>query len=278
MAQTVTVFGGTGFLGRRIVRHLHDKGFSVRIASRRPNPSSGDDPQLRSIAADIYERSSVARAVAGAFGVVNAVSLYVERGTETFDAMHVRAAERLANEARKAGVEYFVHISGIGADAQSPSPYIRARGQGEQAVRGVFGAATVIRPAVMFGLDDRFLNTLIKPLCRLPIYPMFGWGETRLQPADVEDVAEAVAMVMQRTEMAGLTVECGGPRIYSYEELLRTIARSANVKPILVPVPFAAWQGLAWIAERLPGAPVTRNGQHMSCGHTRDAPIGIPRR
>ncbi|MGA8294506.1 MAG: NAD(P)H-binding protein, partial [Rhodoplanes sp.] len=155
MAQTVTVFGGTGFLGRRIVRHLHDKGFSVRIASRRPNPSSGDDPQLRSIAADIYERSSVARAVAGAFGVVNAVSLYVERGTETFDAMHVRAAERLANEARKAGVEYFVHISGIGADAQSPSPYIRARGQGEQAVRGVFGAATVIRPAVMFGLDDR---------------------------------------------------------------------------------------------------------------------------
>ena len=95
MAQTVTVFGGTGFLGRRIVRHLHDKGFSVRIASRRPNPSSGDDPQLRSIAADIYERSSVARAVAGAFGVVNAVNLYVERGTETFDAMHVRAAERL---------------------------------------------------------------------------------------------------------------------------------------------------------------------------------------
>ena len=111
----------------------------------------------------------------------------------------------------------------------------------------------------MFGLDDRFLNTLIKLLRRLPIYPMFGRGETRLQPADVEDVAEAVARVMQRTETAGLTVECGGPRVYSYEELLRTIARSANVKPILVPVPFAAWQGLAWIAERLPGAPVTRN-------------------
>ena len=106
MAQIVTVFGGTGFLGRRIVRHLHDKGFSVRIASRRPNPSSGDDPQLRSIAADIYEGPSIARAVAGAFGVVNAVSLYVERGTETFDAMHVTAAERLANEARKAGVEF----------------------------------------------------------------------------------------------------------------------------------------------------------------------------
>ena len=172
MAQIVTVFGGTGFLGRRIVRHLHDKGLSVRIASRHPNPSSGDDPQLRSIAADIYEVPAIARAVAGAFGVVNAVSLYVERRTETFDAIHVMAAERLANEARKAGVERLVHISGIGADAQSPSPYIRARGRGEQAVRAIFGGATVIRPAVLFGLDDRFLNSLIKLLRRLPIYPM----------------------------------------------------------------------------------------------------------
>ena len=183
MAQIVTVFGGTGFLGRRIVRDLHDKGFSVRIASRRPNPSSGDDPQLRSIAADIYEGPAIARAVAGAFGVVNAVSLYVERRTETFDAIHVIAAERLANEARKAGVERLVHVSGIGADAQSPSPYIRARGRGEQAVRAIFGGATVIRPAVLFGLDDTFLNTLIKLMRRLPIYPMFGRGETRLQAA-----------------------------------------------------------------------------------------------
>ena len=259
MAQIVTVFGGTGFLGRRIVRDLHDKGFSVRIASRRPNPSSGDDPQLRSIAADICEGPAIGRAVAGAFGVVNAVSLYVERRTETFDAIHVMAAERLANEARKAGVERLVHISGIGVDAQSPSPYIRARSRGEQAVRAIFGGATVIRPAVLFGLDDRFLNTIIKLLRRLSVYPMFGQGETRLQPTDVEDVAEAVGRVMQRTETAGLTLECGGPRVYSYKKLLRTIARSANVKPILVPVPFAAWQGLAWIAERLPGAPVTRN-------------------
>ena len=164
--------------------------------------------------------------------MVDAVSLYVERGTETFDAMHVsRAAERLANEARKAGVEFLVHISGNGADTRSPSPYIRARGQGEQAVRAIFGGATVIRPAVLFGRDDKFLNTLIKLLRRLPVYPMFGRGETRLQPTDVEDVAEAVARVMQRTEMAGLTFECGGSRVYSYEELLRTIARSANVQP-----------------------------------------------
>ena len=257
--QTVTVFGGTGFLGRRIVRHLQDKGYSVRITSRHPNPPSGADPQLRAIAANIHDRQSIASAIGGAFGVVNAVSLYVARGKETFHTVHVAAAERLANEARKAGVERFVQISGIGADAQSPSPYIRARGQGEQAVRAAFADATVIRPAVMFGPDDAFLNTLIKLLRRLPVYPMFGRGETRLQPGDVEDVAEAVARAMQRTETGPLTVECGGPSVYSYEELLRTIARAASVKPILVPVPFGAWRALAWLAEALPGAPVTRS-------------------
>jgi uncharacterized protein YbjT (DUF2867 family) len=257
--QTVTVFGGTGFLERRIVRLLHDKGYSVRIASRHPNPPSGVDPHLRPIAANIHDRQSIASAIAGAFGVVNAVSLYVTRGKETFHTVHVAAAERLANEACKAGVERFVQISGIGADAQSPSPYIRARGQGEQAVHAVFAGAIVIRPAVMFGPDDAFLNTLIKLLCRLPAYPMFGWGQTKLQPADVEDVAEAVARAIQRTDTGPLTVECGGPRVYSYEELLRTVARAASVNPILVPVPFGVWHALAWVAEMLPGAPVTRN-------------------
>jgi NADH dehydrogenase len=275
VAQIVTVFGGTGFLGRRITRHLRDKGFAVRIAARHRSQSSGDDPLLQSVAADIHEERSIASAVAGAFGVVNAVSLYVERGKETFHAVHVAAAERLANEARKAGVERLVQISGIGADPQSLSPYIRARGQGEQAVRRVFAAATVIRPAVMFGPDDAFLNTLIKLLRRLPVYPMFGRGETRLQPADVEDVAEAVARVMQRTEGEALTVECGGPRVYSYQELLRAIARSVNVKPILVPVPFAAWHGMARVAEMLPGAPVTRNQVELMQIDTVVSP-GVP--
>ena len=258
MVQVVTVFGGTGFLGRRIVRHVRDKGFSVRIASRRPKRSSGNNPELRSIAADIRERQSIATAVEGAFGVVNAVSLYVERGTETFHAAHVVAAEQVAEEARKAGVERLVHISGIGADAQSSSPYIRARGEGEQSVRAAFSSVAVIRPAVMFGPDDAFLNTLIQLLRRLPVYPMFGRGRTRLQPADAEDVGEAVGRLVQRTGTEPITIECGGPRIYSYEELLNTIAGAANVRCILVPVPFAAWHALAGVAEMLPGAPVTR--------------------
>jgi NADH dehydrogenase len=255
----MTVFGGTGFLGRRVVRHLRDMGFSVRVASRHVKASSGHDPEIRPTAADIRERESIAAAVEGAFGVVNAVSLYVERGTDTFQAVHVAAAERLAEEARKAGAERFIQVSGIGADAASSSPYIRARGQGEQAVHAAFASASMVRPAVMFGPDDAFLNTLARLLRRLPVYPLFGRGTTRLQPADVEDVAQMIGKLMQRTAAEAITVECCGPRVYTYEELVRTIARAANVDRRLVPVPVAAWHALARVAEVLPGAPVTRS-------------------
>jgi uncharacterized protein YbjT (DUF2867 family) len=259
MGHVVTVFGGTGFLGRRVVHRLRDKGFSVRIASRHLSSSREDDPRVKLIGADIRDRRSVETAVAGAFGVVNAVSLYVERGTDTFQALHVAAAERVAQQAQKAGVERLIQISGIGANAASRSPYIRARGLGEEAVRQACARAVIIRPAVMFGPDDAFLNTLVQLLRRLPVYPMFGHGRTRLQPANVEDVGEAVARLMQTGGPQAITVECGGPRVYAYAELLRTVARAANVNRVLVPVPFAAWYALAWVAEMLPGAPITRN-------------------
>src|SRR5205814_4983430 len=154
-AQLVTVFGGTGFLGRRIVRHLHDASFAVRIASRHPDRAATIFPdgsrRLRSIRADINEEESIAAAVAEAFAVVNAAGLYVERGSNTFQSVHVNAAERVARLAGGAGAQRFVHVSGIGADARSMSPYIRSRGQGEAAVLRAFPAATVLRPAVMFG-------------------------------------------------------------------------------------------------------------------------------
>jgi NADH dehydrogenase len=169
------------------------------------------------------------------------------------------AAQRLAVQAHRAGVQRLVHVSGIGADPGSPSLYIRKRGEGELAVRAAFADATLIRAAVMFGPDDSFLTAILALLRRLPIYPMFGRGRTRLQPAYVEDVAEAIARVMQRAETHAMIFECGGPRVYSYEELLRTIAREAGLKPILIPVPFATWHVLAWIAEMLPSPPITRN-------------------
>ena len=171
--RTVAVFGGTGFLGRRVVRHLRKRGFSVRIASRHPDRGGRlfalDDPELQSVEADIHDEQSVARALVGAYGVVNAVSLYIEHGTETFHSLHVECAQRLATQAGQAGVERLVHVSGIGADAASPSLYVRKRGEGELAVRAAFADALLIRPAVMFGPDDSFLTTIIALLERLPI-------------------------------------------------------------------------------------------------------------
>src|SRR3984893_11168852 len=147
--RTVTVFGGTGFLGRRIVRHLRSRGFPVRIASRHPDRGHSqfgpDDPQLQFVEANIHDERSVADALAGAYGVVNAVSLYLERGQETFHSVHVESAQRVATQAHRAGVERLVHVSGIGADAASPSRYIRKRGEGELAVRAAFADA-LFRP------------------------------------------------------------------------------------------------------------------------------------
>jgi uncharacterized protein YbjT (DUF2867 family) len=261
--RIVTVFGGTGFLGRRIVRHLGRHGFAVRAASRHPDRGrelfEADDPQPESVAADIHDERSVAAAVAGAFGVVNAVSLYVEHGRETFRSVHVEAAERMAAAAGSAGVERLAHVSGIGSDAASPSRYIASRGEGELAVRAAFPEATLVRPAVMFGPHDAFVTPIRSLLARLPAYPMFGRGLTRLQPAYVEDVAEAVARTLQDPGASAATYECAGPRVYTYEDLLRTIAREAGLKPKLVPVPFAAWHALGWFAELLPSPPVTRN-------------------
>jgi len=261
--RTVAVFGGTGFLGRRVVRHLRKREFSVRIASRHPDRGHRlfglDDSQLQSVAANIHDERSVAAAVAGAYGVVNAVSLYVEHGQETFHSVHVESAAQVAAQARRAGVERLAHVSGIGSDTASPSLYIRKRGEGELAVRAAFADATLIRPAVMFGPDDAFLTPVLTLLRRLPVFPMFGRGLTRLQPAFVEDVAEAIATALQGTETHAITYECAGPRVYSYEEFLRAVAHEADFKPILIPIPFAAWHALAWISEMLPSPPVTRN-------------------
>jgi uncharacterized protein YbjT (DUF2867 family) len=199
--RTVTVFGGTGFPGRRIVRHLRSHGFPVRTASRHPDRGhrlfGPDNPQLQSVGANIHDERSVADALGGAYGVVNAVSLYVEHGQETFHSVHVEAAQRVAAQALCAGVDRLIHISGIGADAASLSRYIRKRGGGELAVRATFSDALFVRPAVMFGPDDAFLTAILGLLRQLPIYPMFGRGLTRLQPAYVEDVAEAIGRTLQ---------------------------------------------------------------------------------
>jgi uncharacterized protein YbjT (DUF2867 family) len=258
----ITVFGGTGFLGRRIVRHLLDHGFPVRAASRHPERVGSafrPDAAPETTKADIHDETTVAAALFGAYGAVNAVSLYVERGRVTFDAVHVEAAARVARLARESGVERLIHVSGIGSDPASSAPYIAARGRGEIAVQQAFPGAILIRPAVMCGPDDAFLTTVVRLLRILPVYPVFGQGETRLQPVYVEDVAEGIARVLSGAEGSVACYEFAGARVYTYKELVRTIANRIRARPRLVPLPFALWRILASAAEFLPGSPLTRN-------------------
>jgi NADH dehydrogenase len=260
----VTVFGGTGFLGRRIVRRLLGRGIAVRVAARHPERVQAvfrpDQPVPLAVAADVRDEAAVAAALAGAHGAVNAVSLYVETGRTSFDAVHFDGAARLARHAREAGVERLVHVSGIGADPDSTAPYIRARGRGELAVTEAFRAAMLVRPAVMFGHDDAFLTRLVKLIQTLPVYPMFGSGQTRLQPVHVDDVAEAIARILDGSSGADRPCyELGGPRVYTYRELLQSIALAMGTRVRTVPMPFAVWRALAGVAEFLPGTPLTRN-------------------
>ena len=179
--------------------------------------------------------------------------------TGDFHSVHVDSAQRVAAQAHRAGVERLIHISGIGADAASQSRYIRKRGEGELAVRAAFLDAIFVRPAVMFGPDDAFLTTIIKLLRQLPVYPMFGRGLTRLQPAYAEDVAEAIGRTMQRAETPSPVFEFGGPRVYSYEEFLRAVAYQAGLAPRLIPIPLAVWHVLAWASEMFPSPLLTGN-------------------
>jgi uncharacterized protein YbjT (DUF2867 family) len=253
----VTVFGGTGFVGRRVVRHLRHSGTRVRIVSR--HRGRGEDAVVEQIAADAHDQPSVEAAVAGADGVVNAISLYVEHGTDTFHSVHVEMAAKIARAASQAGIRQFVHVSGIGANTASSSPYIRSRGEGEAAVQTAFPGAVIVRPAVIFASDDAFLTTILRLLRSMPAYPVFGDGRTRLQPVYVDDVAAAIAQILRQSQKPYPVYELAGPRIYSYEELLRTIAHIAGLRPVLMHVPFAFWNALAGVAEMLPRPPLSRN-------------------
>ncbi|MCS3496163.1 uncharacterized protein YbjT (DUF2867 family) [Bradyrhizobium japonicum] len=253
----VTVFGGTGFVGRRIVRNLCDSAVMVRVASRHPTQAEGDN--VEQVIADAHDERSIEAAVMGADGVVNAISLYAEHSGDTYHSVHVEAAARIARVARRAGTKRFVHLSGIGADPASSSPYIRSRGEGEAAVQATFPGAVIVRPAVMFAPDDVFLTTILGLLRTLPAYPLFGDGRTRLQPVHVDDVAAAIAQVLRQAQRPYPIYELAGTRVYSYEELLRTIARTVGLRPTLVRIPFAFWSAAAGLAEILPHPPLTRN-------------------
>jgi len=254
-AMTVAVFGGTGFLGRRVVTRLAGRGAPVRAIARRPRPI--DHPEVETARADVRDEPSVAAALQGAHAAVNAVGLYVESGGATFDAVHAEGAARVARCARAAGVERLVHISGIGADPVSRSAYVRARGVGEARVREAFPEAIILRPSVLFGPDDAFLRVLDELTRRLPAFVLFGRGETRLQPVFVDDVAEAVARALETPAASGRTLELGGPDVWRFRDIVARVLRHRRRRRLLVPLPFAAWEVLARAMALLPAAPIT---------------------
>jgi NADH dehydrogenase len=259
MSRIYTVFGGTGFLGQRVVASLLEGGHRVRIAARHPQSSSASlAERVEAVRADLFEPESLLAALRGADGAVNATSLYLEKGPVTFDAVHVEGAARLAGLARQSGVKHFVQLSGLGADASANDPYIRSRGKGEQAVTSAFPGAFLVRPSAMFGPGDGLVSAILGVARRLPVYPLFGAGATRLQPAYVEDVGQAIARLVRGQDAAPVH-EFGGPRVFSYRDLVETVAAAAGLEVRPVPVPFAAWRMMSAIAEKLPGAPLTRS-------------------
>jgi len=259
---TVSVFGGSGFLGRRVVQRLADEGTTVRVAVRHADRArtalraAGLD-RVTVFGADVRDQASVVAAVAGADAVVDAVSAYVETGDLTFEAVHERGAETLAREAAAAGVARFVLVSGIGADPGSASRYIRARGRGERAVQQEFPGATIVRPSAMFGPGDALFGTLAHLARTLPVLPLIGGGHARLQPVYVEDVAEGIALILADPTTAGQTYELAGPTVYTMREVYNIVLSMMGKRRLLMPVPFAVAELQARLFELLPNPPLS---------------------
>lgn len=253
-----TVFGGSGFVGRQIVKRLADDGVDVRVAVRRPERASflteaSGTGRITAVYADVWAEASVARVVDGSDAVINTVGHYVERGKATFEAIHGHGAMHVARASAMARVRRLVHISGLGADPTSDSAYVRARGIGEGLVKEAFPSATILRPSIIFGPEDAFFNRLAALARVMPVLPLFGSGKTKLQPVYVGDVAEAVARALATTAAEGKVYELGGPSVYTYKALVQLALAQIGRKRLLLPFPFFVWEVLA----SLPKSPVS---------------------
>lgn len=262
--SVITIFGGTGFLGRYVVRALAGAGARLRIAARRPDEAlrlkpMGDVGQITPVAANVRDPASVVQAVEGSDAVVNLVGILFERGRQGFDAVHHLGAASVARAAKAAGARRLVHVSAIGADAGSESSYARSKAAGEAAVREEFPTATVLRPSIMFGAEDEFFNRFAALARVTPVLPLIGGGLTRFQPVYVCDVAQAAAAVLDDDGTAARTFELGGPLIYSFRELMALVAAETGRRRVLVPVPVWLANFEARFLELLPVPPLTRD-------------------
>lgn len=258
----VTVFGGSGFIGRHLVRRLAERGARVNVAVRDTEAAlylkpMGSVGQITPIMASLRHPPSVARAVEGADVVVNLVGILYQRGAQSFDAIHARGAEVVAKAASEAGAQRLVQMSAIGADPESPAEYARSKAAGEKLTSVAFPGTTIIRPSIVFGPEDDFFNRFGAMARILPALPLIGGGETRFQPVYVGDVADSMIAVLDRPDTAGKTFELGGPRIYSFKELMEVVLQETGRKRLLLPLPFAAAKLQAAFLQLLPVPPLT---------------------
>ncbi len=242
-SRVVTIFGGSGFIGRYVVKRLARDGWTIRVAVRRPSATAflkplGDVGQIIPMRAPLQEEKAIRAAVVGADAVINLVGLLYQKGRQRFDAVHDLGARKVAEAAAEAGVARLVQMSAIGADPRSPADYARTKAAGEAAVRKAFPGAAIVRPSIVFGPEDGFFN-LFASLARVsPVLPLIGGGKTRFQPVYVGDVADAVVKCLTDPNCAGKTYELGGPRIYSFKQLLELLLHEIGRRRLLVALPF----------------------------------------
>ncbi|SIR11615.1 NADH dehydrogenase [Rhizobium sp. RU35A] len=252
----VTVFGGSGFVGRHVVRALAKRGYRIRVAVRRPDLAGflrplGYAGQIQLVQANLRYRASVDQAVAGSAHVVNCVGILFESGKNNFDAVQEFGAKAVAEAARAAGAT-LTHISAIGADAQSPSAYARSKGRAEQAIRETLPGAVILRPSIVFGQEDNFFNKFADMARTLPFLPLIGGGHTKFQPVFVEDVAEVVARSVDGTLAAGTTYELGGAEVLTFKQCLEEVLRVTFRKRGFVSIPFGIASLMGSIASAVP--------------------------
>ena len=262
-----TVFGGSGFVGRYVVKRLAQRGYVVRVAVRDPEAAQflktmGTVGQIVLLKAPVTHEAGVARAVQGADLVVNLVGILAESGSATFQAIHADGAGRVARLAAAAGVSRLVHVSALGADPASPSRYGASKAAGEQAVRQGFPGATILRPSVVFGPEDNFFNRFAGMARMIPVMPVIA-GDTKFQPVYVGDVADAILAALTRADAVGGLYELGGPRTLTMRALLTYIMKEAgHVRPMIaLPMGLARLQ--AAILEKVPGKLLTRDQLSM---------------
>ncbi|MDK9695762.1 MAG: complex I NDUFA9 subunit family protein [Siculibacillus sp.] len=257
--RLVTVFGGSGFVGRQVVRALARRGWRIRAAVRRPDLAGplqpcGGPGQIVAVQANIRRehRWSIERAVEGADAVVNLVGLLAQGGKQTFDDVMADGAHMIAEATRSAGIGAMVQVSAIGADANSRSAYARAKAVGEEAVLTALPASVVLRPSVIFGPDDDFFNRLGFLASLSPVLPLIGGGVTRFQPVFVRDVAEAVAIAVEGGAKAGTVYELGGPAVKTFRECVEAVLAATHRRRFLVPLPFGLAKFQAKFLQLLP--------------------------